>query len=71
MIQKTTELIIYTYHDGSTVAYLRVDGGNTTLVEDTTTLQWIRWKDIIQASSCYDALANTVKQAEFVYDLIK
>ena len=75
-----------TINDESGVVYESPDGGKTvysrrigsmerTLVyqspEAITNLRYIKWKDILSVSEKYPALDYAIKQAEFIYEIIK
>lgn len=68
--------VVYESPDGGKTVYSRRIGSmERTLVyqspESITNLRYIKWKDILSVSEKYPALDYAIKQAEFIYEIIK
>lgn len=68
--------VVYESPDGGKTVYSRRIGSmERTLVyqspESITNLRYIKWKEILLESEKYPALDYLIKQAEFIYEIIK
>lgn len=75
-IKNIDEYIIYESPDGGKTVYARSSlSGQRELVKvDESKVvehRWFKWKDILLASENSPSLANAIKQAELIYEIIK
>jgi len=76
MIKNIEEIIIYESPDGGKTVYSRKSGTKErmTVIEDPEKPhydRWYMWKQILLECETNSALADIVKQAEMVYQIVK
>jgi len=76
MIKNIEEIIIYESPDGGKTVYSRKSGSKEriTIIEDPEKPhydRWYLWKQILLECETNTALADIVKQAEMVYQIVK
>jgi hypothetical protein len=76
MIKNIEEIIIYESPDGGKTVYSRKSGAKErmTVIEDPEKPhydRWYLWKQILLECETNTALADIVKQAEMVYQIVK
>jgi len=76
MIKNIEEIIIYESPDGGKTVYSRNSGSKErmTIIEDPEKPhydRWYLWKQILLECEKNTALADIVKQAEMVYQIVK
>ena len=76
MIKNIEEIIIYESPDGGKTVYSRNSGSKErmAIIEDPEKSQydrWYLWKQILLECETHTALADIVKQAEMIYQILK
>lgn len=74
--KKVEEIIIYESPDGGKTVYVRnsLSGERKIVKIDESKIKefrWFKWKEILKLSENNPSLANAIKQAELIYEIIK